>query len=417
MAALMATEINDTDKLSQYVADARTRGIQVLPPHINESLKSFSVQGRDIRFGLEAVKGVGGVAVEALIAERDKAGPFKSLVDFCKRVTLRKVNKKVIESLIAAGAFDTIAEENRATLFESLEAVMKYAAGHQEQQDLGQVSMFDDFRATDLNFQENTDALFTRVQDWPESKKLQEEKRIVGFFVSGHPLEKFSKLVKDFIHGDITVLSEDFDKRKAAFKPRPKQLDEMGRPVWDREGRNHGKYDTVTAAIVSSVREITTKKGDRMAFLELEDERSKIEAVAFPEAYGTLNAMIARSVKECMPCIITGQIDLNEEGAKIFLRGMDSIEDFQAKRVRQVVFKIPQEKAKKPDLARLREVLLKHRGKVGVVLELDGRLDAAAGGTQFFARHQLPAELSVNPTAEMAREVNALFGESVVKFV
>jgi DNA polymerase-3 subunit alpha len=146
MAALMATEMDNTDKMSQYIADSKAHAIEVLPPNVNESKKTFSVvevvdekateKGtlvKAIRFGLEAIKGVGGVAVDAILLEREAKGPFTSFIDFCKRVTLRKVNKKVIESLISAGAFDTIAEQNRATLFESVEGVIEHAAKVQEE--------------------------------------------------------------------------------------------------------------------------------------------------------------------------------------------------------------------------------------------------------------------------------------------
>jgi DNA polymerase-3 subunit alpha len=413
MAALMATEINDTDKLSQYVADARARGIAVLPPDVNASAKSFSVVEGQIRFGLEAIKGVGGVAVDMIIAEREKAGPFQNFVDFVKRVSLRKVNKKVLESLIMAGAFDSIAEENRATLFESVEAVIKYAAGVQEQAELGQVSMFDDFKTTDVRFIEQTDVLFQKVNDWPESQKLASEKQLVGFYVSGHPLEKKRALVKDFLAGDISAAVEDFAQRKTSFKPKAKQLDEFGRPVWDRSARDYGKYDVVLAVLVGSVREITTKKGDRMAFAEVEDERSKIEAVVFPEPYSQLGAQLQKSLKECVPIIVRGQFDLNEESPKLLLRSVEEFESFGASRVQTVVLKLNPSAAGKTELMRLREILMKHRGHCEAILEFEG----VVSGTPFYSKQILPKELSLLPTAELANQIKALFKDASVRFL
>ena len=163
MAALMTTEIDSTDKITKYIADARAHGIPVLPPDVNYSEKKFSVEilkpddlgypvdRRDgapvkaIRFGLEAVKGVGSIAVDVILESRDQ--PFDSVLNFCKRVSTRKVNKKVVESLTLAGAFDSIAEVNRASLFSSLEGLLEHAGDEQAERELGQASLFDAFNA------------------------------------------------------------------------------------------------------------------------------------------------------------------------------------------------------------------------------------------------------------------------------
>ena len=416
MAALMATEMDDTDKMSQYISDARKRGLEILPPDVNESKKTFSViEMKDktaIRFGLEAIKGVGGVAVDAILIDRAEKGPYKNFVDFCKRVAMRKVNKKVIECLISTGAFDSIEEENRATLFESIEPVMEHSVKLQEQADLGQVSMFDSYAAGGLTLETPNAQLYKRVDDWSETKKLQLEKQLVGFYVSGHPMEKWWHVAKDFVNGDLTWIKTDFERRKALpLKERgvtPKA--ESGPGKWRNEGP---RWDVVTAAMVTSYREIMTKKGTRMAFVELEDMKTKIEAICFPEPYETCAALLKKSVEENLPFIFTGNIGLEEESPKLFLRSMDMIEEFQAKRVSSVVFRLNPNAINTHLLAQLRGILVKHRGKCSAFLEYTGTVD----GTSFHSRHALPQELALTPSKEMIAEVNSLFGSDVVKFV
>ncbi len=430
LAALMATEMDNTDKITQYIADAKRRGIEVHPPDVNASQKTFSVvppqgQGTDgvvktpdvqhenIRFGLEAIKGVGGVAVDAILAERTEKGPFTSFVDFCKRVNLRKVNKKVVECLVSTGAFDSIAEQNRATLLESMQAIMDYASSVQEEASLGQVSMFDQYQATGLKMESDTSHLFTPTPDWPESKRLQMEKQLVGFYVSGHPMEKWWPLVRGFVHGDLEWLNTEFERRKALpLKERGVmvQRESFGPGAYRNEGP---RWDVVLCCMVAETREIITKKGTRMAFVELEDARGKLEAICFPEAYEQYGAMLKESIDQCVPLIISGNIGLEEETAKIFFRTIDRVEEYQNKRINGVTIRLNPSQVNPHVLAQLRAVLVRHRGKCAIALEYSGEL----GGARFRSRHQLPKELYTTPSTQMAHEVNALFGGDVVKFV
>lgn len=423
MAALMATEMDDTDKITQYIADARKRGIEILPPDVNASKKNFSVvelKGSStsgpvaasrmaIRFGLEAIKGVGGVAVDGIIADRDQKGAYKDFVDFCKRVSMRKVNKKVIECLISTGAFDQIAESNRATLHESIESVTEYAAKLQEQADLGQVSMFDAYQAEGLKLETNTDHLFKKMEEWSESKKLQMEKSLVGFYVSGHPMDKWWPVAKGFVNGDLSWIKQDFERRKALPLEQRGVIQQPGPGNWRKEGP---RWDVVTCALVTSFREIITKKGSRMAFVELEDAKTKMECICFPEPYEACAAFLKQSMEQCLPFIITGNVGLEEEAAKIFIRTMDEVAEYQKKKVNTVVFRLDPSGVNAHLIAQLRAALVRHRGKCQAFVEYSG----AVGGTPFSSRHSLPKELAVNPSAEMAAEVNSLFGRDVVQF-
>lgn len=413
MAALMATEMDDTDKMAQYIADARKRGIEILPPDVNASKKSFSViehEGKTaIRFGLEAIKGVGGVAVDAFLAERAEKGEFSDFADFCKRVASRKVNRKVIECLVSAGAFDRIAEHNRATLIESIEPLMDYAAKLQEASDLGQVSMFDAYQAEGLKIESNIDHLYKKMEDWSESKKLQTEKQLVGFYVTGHPMDKWWPVAKGFVNGDLSWIKQDFERRKALPLKERGVIQPKGPGRWRDEGP---RWDVVTCALVTSFREIITKKGSRMAFVELEDTKTKLEAICFPEPYELCAPFLKQSIEQCIPFIITGNVGLEEEAPKLFMRTMDLVEEYQKKRINSVVLKLDPAQVNAHLLAQLRAALVRHRGKSPAFVEYSGKV----GGTTFQSRHALPKELAVSPTAELAAEVNALFGRDVVQF-
>ncbi|MGE4234306.1 MAG: DNA polymerase III subunit alpha [Bacteriovoracia bacterium] len=417
MAALMATEMNDTDKLTQYIDDARKHGIEVLAPDVNASRRTFTVvphpeTGKDsIRFGLEAIKGVGGVAVDVILENRDTNGPFKSFVDFCKRVTLRKVNKKVLESLISAGTFDQIAEENRATLFESVETVIDYASRVQEQADLGQVSMFDEYKPMDIN--NNNQVLFQKNPEWPESKKLLLEKQLMGFYVSGHPMEKSWALVKDFVYGSLQQIVTDFGSKKEKWQNEgSKKRDFSGGPA-SRNAPDPSRWEVTTAGIVGSFREIITKKGTKMAFVEFEDAHSKIEGICFPEPYQSLSEIIRQSNATLEPLIITGQVALEEETPKLFVRGLSRIEDYQKRKIQNVLLKLNPEQVDTHKLAQLRALMVKHQGKCPAVLEYRGRI----AGSSILSRHLLPKELCVNPTSEFVHEINGIFGQDVVRLV
>ncbi len=410
MAAMLATEMNDTDKMAQYISDAKAHKIEILPPDVNASQKTFSVVGMGIRFGLEAIKGVGGVAVEVILAERQAKGEFKSFVDFCTRVPQRKVNKKVIEALICSGAFDSIAEANRATLFESVEAIMDQASSTQEQAELGQTSFFDQYKSNSFKLDNSADHLLKQMPEWNDSKKLQMEKNLVGFYVSGHPMEKWWPLAKDFVNASIGEIIEQYPMKKEQAKDQPKKPAQYGPKGFRRE--EGPKWDIVTAALVSSMREIITKKGTRMAFVELEDARNKIEAICFPESFEKFGAILKQSQEECMPFLVVGTVPFEEENAKIFIRSIETVEEFKKRKINSVVFKVDLPSVNAEKLAQLKAALVKHRGNTATYLEYTGDVS----GTGFQSRYALPQELHVKPTVEMAKDVNLVFGKDVVRF-
>jgi DNA polymerase-3 subunit alpha len=249
-AALLTSEKDNTDKVVSYIAKARATGREVLPPDVNHSLEAFSVVDGKIRFGLGAIKGVGAAAIEAIVEVRDK-GPFLSLLDFCARVDGRRVNKRVVEALVKAGAFD-FEKKPRRQLFESIAFAMERGAKEQRDLELGQGSLFDDLNALTLPRRMPEEAGLEATEEWTEKVKLGFEKEAIGFYVSGHPLQQYEREIELF----ATPTSQ------LAFARKDEKV--------------------AVAGIVASLRERPTRSGKRMAWVRVEDLQGSVEAVCFP---------------------------------------------------------------------------------------------------------------------------------------
>ncbi len=417
MAALMTTEMNDTDKITKYINDARAHEIAVLPPDVNHSQRRFSVERPDqqpggkkaIRFGLEAIKGVGGIAVDCIIEAR-AVQPFENALDFCRRVSTRKVNKKVLESLTLAGAFDSVAEVNRATLFASLEDLLSHAGDEQQEKELGQHSLFDAFSAEEIKLVTPVGSLFKATEDWPLSKKLIQEKQVVGFYVSGHPMDPWQKICEDWL-GWNTARVKAFAEEKAAKKVAAPPAQEQG---WGGEGGGGGGYGRFRApktevklgGLIGEIREVMTKKGSRMAFGQVEDLHGRVEVVFFPEAYASLQETIRRATAEAEVMVLVGDLEPGEESPKILAKTMEVASEAHKGRVQHVVLRLDPSEVSPDQLRELKKSLLQHRGKCPV------RIDFVE--PRFKTRLDLPKTVAVSGTPQMVTQINRIFGRNVV---
>jgi DNA polymerase III subunit alpha len=260
MAALLSSEIGSTDNVVRYINEARNLGIRVLPPSVQESGLKFTVTGeKDIRFGLGAVRNVGQGAIESIIQSREHDGPYTSLHDMCERVDIRLCNKRVFEALIAAGAFDQVTG-NRAQLLATLDGAMREAQLRLADRISGQTSLFGDQTAT-----QTTPPPYSppEVEPWSEAERLSREKEVLGFFISGHPLEKYRAEVGLFGTRTTATLA-----------------------AWS-------EHKVAIAAVVTAVnRRISKKTGAEYARLVLEDFHGTAEAIAFPERWSKLSHII-----------------------------------------------------------------------------------------------------------------------------
>jgi DNA polymerase-3 subunit alpha len=278
MAALLTSEMGDTDKIVKYIEECRAMGVEVKPPDVNASSVQFSVHAETIRFGLAAIKNVGEAAMESILKTRADDGPFTTLDDFCARVDLRLVNRRVIESLIKAGAFDSVGMA-RAQLLATLDAAMESGQRQQRDKAEGQASFFDLIPAAVPAPVRAVDA--AAVPEWDDDQRLAFEKEVLGFYVSGHPLARFKPLVESL---GITPSSE------LAARP--------------------GGSRVLLFGQVASLREIPTKSGNRMAFATIEDTDGTVDITIFPEPFKAA----APHLRSRDALLIRGKIDDTDKG-------------------------------------------------------------------------------------------------------
>lgn len=437
MAALMTTEMDNTDKITKYISDARQHQLPILPPDVNHSQKRFSVERlksaspsaspttaagtaapplptKAIRFGLEAIKGVGGIAVDSIIEARTKA-PFTSVLDFCQRVPTRKVNKKVMEALCLCGALDSIAEVNRASLFGSLEKLLEYASQEQEERELGQHSLFDSFQAQEVKLAIPTGNLFKQEADWPLSKKLSLEKDVVGFYISGHPMDLWQKICEKWLGTStqkIKALAAQQAAQKAQLAKKAPQSSENqgGGPQYEGERRQPWarpqKTEVRIAGIITSTREVMTKKGSRMAFGEIEDLYGKLEIVFFPEPYAQCQELLKRALSEAEALFIEGEMESTEESPKILVKAIHWLAEVHKGKVGRVLIQLVPSQTTPEQIRELKRKIIENRGKCPI--KIDFR-DA-----HFRTSLELPRTIGLSGTPQAVDQLNQIFGRDVV---
>jgi len=350
-------------------------GIDVLPPDVNVSRFSFAVDGETIRFGLGAIKNLGQKAIEAIVASREQQGAFLSLVDFCRRLDLQLVNRRVVESLVKAGAFDSLARP-RAQFMAALNDTFEAGQRHQRERDQGQVSMFDLLESTGEGAAAEVDPPDASITEWDAEQRLLNEKEVLGFYLSGHPL----------------------------------------RGVWDR-ARRLGVVGTaqlgqvedgarvLLCGLVSALREINTKNGNRMGFATIEDVEGTIEVTIFPELF----RQTVTHLRSGVPLLFRGKVEGTTTARKLLA---DDVRPLPAEDEPSSVSPIPRvcrvavrtEGGADP-LPALRAICEAHRGTVALALRL------RADGSEVDVRSRT---LRVRPSAAFIEAVEGLLGPGSV---
>jgi DNA polymerase III subunit alpha len=278
MAALITSDMDNTDKVMRYIGDCRDMGIAVLPPDINEGSYGFTVTGDSIRFGLGAIKGVGEQAITALMQERQEHGPFRSFFDLCERLDTRHVNKKVLESLMKGGALDSLGL-TRAQMLGNMGRVLEWAQRQQEDRQQGQFSLFGNSTAGPSVATPTLEP----VVPWSDSEQLAYEKEALGFYISSHPLMAVQQQMRRLVTATSQSLV-DFQ----------------------------GEQTVTIGGLITQRRVQLTKNGDRMAFVTLEDLYGGLEVIVFPETY-------RQSVAACEseePVVVWGKAKIEGEGGE-----------------------------------------------------------------------------------------------------
>jgi len=386
IAALLTTEMENSDNIVKYIGECREMGIAVLPPDVNESRLDFSVEGEKVRFGLAAVKNVGDAAIRSVLDARKRLGRFRTLQEFCENIDLRLANKRVLESLIKAGAFDSI-HGNRARMFGAVDTVLERSARRIRERESGQSSLFGMMMATEDG--DPTGPAGTAPGDplgdmpnmpdapaWSERETLAHEKETLGFYVTGHPLVPYTEELAELCTHTTASLAS------AA-----------------------GGAEVTVGGIVTGLKRKKTKKGDWMATFNLEDLEGTVEVIVFPDLYGRSMAKLV----EDTPVLVTGKAEI-EERPRILSTTFNTLQQAREGRTDGVAISIVTTGLTEETLQQLRAVLGQHKGGVPLYLEL-----SRPGGFVLTLKAD-PAEFGANPGKDLKASVEAILGKGAVQY-
>jgi DNA polymerase-3 subunit alpha len=370
LAALLSSETGNHDKLARYVAHARARGIDVLPPDVNASDRDFAVRPEGIRFGLAGVKNVGEGAIEAIVAARGD-GPFSDLFDFCARIDGRRVNRRVVESLVKCGAFDGL-HANRAAVWAALDVALETGAATQRDREIGQGSLFGAGPAATAAAPQLAD-----TPPWTERERLAGEKEVLGFYVTGHPLGAFAG-------------------------PLQRYCDTTASQTEGKAGR-----EVRVGGLVTALREIRTQKGKPMGFATLEDLEGAFELVIFPDGWAQFGAAVKRHHEKvdsgsAEPLLVTGTLEAGDT-PKVLVREIVEFERAEERLASQLHLRIVAGDATRDRMLALKKLLAEYAGECTVIVHI---LIPGESETVLEAG-------SVRPVDALLRDVDALFGRPV----
>lgn len=370
MAALLTSVGDDKDKSAIYLNECRRMGITVLPPDVNESALNFTPVGNDIRFGMGAIRNVGVNAVEAMVAAREKEGAYTSFKDYLMKVPAVVCNKRTIESLIKAGAFDSLNHHRRALAMIHEEAIDSVITLKRNEA-IGQFDLFAGFDEA-----ESEASLSIEIPDlpeWEKKDKLSFERDMLGLYVSDHPLQGLEGLLSQHADQSITsIIAED--------------------------GPHDGAIVTISGMITSLSRRIAKASGNAYARAEIEDLGGSIEVMFFGQVYGPIASVLA----EDLIVVVKGRLQRRDDGA-VTLNCMElSVPDLSEGTNGPVVITMPTHKATEAVVTELGDVLRNHRGNSEVRINLQGDTRVEVMG--------LPVHLRVNPNPSLFGDLKVLLG-------
>jgi DNA polymerase-3 subunit alpha len=362
LAAVLNSEIHHTTALARHIMEARDQGIELLPPDINQSDRDFTVEDGKVRYGLAGVKNVGVGAIHAILEAR-RSEPFQSFRDVLERINLGRVNRKVLEALIQAGAFDSL-QPRRSRLMAGLEGALEKVNNLKRLQATKQLSMFGGL----LEPQE--DDWLPEAQPWDKSIKLAREKEALGVYLTGHPLDAYRTLLKAQIRITTADLSEVPDFQ-----------------------------EVILGVVVTSIKEKTGKKGGRLAILTVEDLAGSVEALVYTEVYERVAPLLRQP---SLPLWLKGHVVQEEKGPKLVAQEIAPLETTLPRLLERVDLRLQAATLTREQLLKLKEILRQHAGPVPAFLHfLHSREDSTLA---------LPQELALTPSPELMTQVNRLFG-------
>lgn len=368
MAALLTSEAQNPDKIVKYIGECNDMNIKILSPDINESFRDFTVVGGQIRIGLAAVKNVGDAAIDAIITERENRGRFKNLFDFCKRVDLRKVNRRVIESLIKCGAFK-FSGNSVSQMLTALDDIIERCQYLQKKGGAVQLNML-------IPISKEEKYEFPKIEEFPENQLINFEKETIGFYISKHPLEIYMDEIKKFTTEDTSTILK---------LPNGTEVKICG--------------------LVNSVREKYTKKGERMAFLNLEDMKGFVEVILFPNVYKASSPALNNGE----PIFVKGVIDISDENVKIKGIEVSPLTKYVSNGNKKLHIKIPSDLVSLAKLNNFKQLVLSFKGNYKILLHLTGKDNQET-------IIELSEQYMVDPSEQFQNYVKKLFKSAVIFF-
>ena len=371
MTALLTSEMGNTDKVVRYIEACKKMGIEVLPPSVDESYSEFTCVENNIKFGLAAIKNVGSTAIDSIIKSRKEDGEFTSLFNFTERVDLRLCNRKVLESLIKCGAFDKW-KLHRSQLMASIDVALDVGSKLQKDKSRGQLSFFEG--SEDQGFGSSSYDI-PNIPEWSESQLLAYERELIGFYVSSHPLARYTKILKDY-----------------------------AKAYTDSLGEFGNQSEVTVGGIIDSIKEILTKRGEKMGFLNLQDLKGTCEVVVFPEVYKNALSLMEKD----KIIFVRGKIDSRDDVPKILAEEIVPLEEVPKRFTRLITIDLQTTGLDSTNLKEIKQILMRHKGTVPVYLTFKGpkgRRAVIHSGEDF--------KVKINDS--LFEELEKLLGENVVK--
>ena len=368
--ALITADMDNTDKVSRYINDCRDMKIKVMPPAVNESMKDFTIADNHLIFGLGAIKNVGSSAIDSIIKSREKRGQFSSLRELCESVDLRLVNKRVVESLVKSGACDSL-NQNRAVMIEDIPNAIELGQAKQRDHELGQSSMFEVFEE-----EKEEEGNASIAEDWSDHERLKFEKETIGFYISGHPLEQYTNELLWFTDASSMSILEDNTGREVSI-----------------------------AGIPDKVLPKTTRKGDKMAIVTLEDLNGSVEVILWPEIY----AVIENTLSENDPILVQGTVDSDGNQPKVIAKKVCLLKEAKEHWEGKVHIRFRTLGLEKDTLNSIKKILEKYKGGNETFVEF-------LFPNNKVRKLSVEENLKVKPCDEIIQEIEAVLGKDSIRF-
>ncbi|MFU8861606.1 MAG: DNA polymerase III subunit alpha [Cyclonatronaceae bacterium] len=373
MAAVLSHNMNDIKKVSLFIEECNALGIPVDLPNVNTGAGYFVVKDGRIQYGLSAIKGVGANAVASIVKEREENGPFDSLFDLTSRIDLRNCNRKTLESLIEAGALDPVFPD-RSRLMASLDDAIQYAVRKQQDELMNQISLFGESGGGAAG---NGEPKLREAEKWTSMVKLKKERDLIGFYLSGHPLDRFRDDIRLFCSHNLGS---------------------------DSLGSLGDRHSVSVAGIITAVKQVRDKKGRPFSFMTLEDEFNSAEVIAFSDSYDKFMNLI--SVDNIV--VVDGNVDTRGGIPKIIARSFDRVENLREKNQAKIRLRIQLHTSElsDQDLQELAETLKSSKGQTMVAFDV---ISTFAEPMRMNAR-----KFVIDPTDDLLKELRRKFGRDRV---